>query len=122
MKKSFFSNLFKRCDTRSNLVVTSKEIKLNRRRLCIENLESRELLSVSYQDYERISSQYEDLNLPVSFESTAFLEVSDLTVTNLQEAIHQAEQSESDCVILLRPTESSNQVLSMNGKTLTINA
>ena len=105
--------------------------KRKRSRTCrIEELESREMLSVTPLEFDAIRSQYSDLNWG-NFESYNIIEVSAYGDENdpkhhafseegLLAAIAQAAQSAENDLIVVRTTASQNRII-LDGDALTIN-
>ena len=103
----------------------SKPHKAKRRRgrTCrIEELENREMLSVTLGDFNVLREQYNDLNLRDDYESYNFIEIEahELTSNNFRSAITEARNSAKDDIIVIRTTETQHTV-TLGGSELAIN-
>ncbi|MDO5308329.1 MAG: fibronectin type III domain-containing protein [Planctomycetia bacterium] len=93
----------------------------NARKLKLENLESREMLSVSPVDYQTLQQTYDQLQLTPDYDQVNLIELSELSAQSLQEALNQAAQTEQDDVIVLNTELFANQRLELNDTTITVN-
>ena len=93
------------------------------RRLSLESLENRELLSVSSVEFDQIRAQYADLNLSANMGDYNIIEITaaQLSETALGDAIGTAASSAQNDLIVTRTTETQN-VITLTGSELTINA
>jgi len=115
-----FSNFINRYF--GNVSTSSNPIKRKRGRTCrIEELENREMLSVSMAEFATIRSQYTDLNLSASMADYNVIEIlaNELTDTKLLSAIAEAGMTTQDDLIVLRTTATQN-TLTLNGNPITI--
>ena len=82
------------------------------RKLNIESLESREMLSISPADYDSIRAAYPDLNLSVDMADYNVIEITsaELTARNLQAAIDVAAKTTQDDVIVVRTTADNHTI------------
>ena len=87
-----------------------------KRRLALESLENRELLSVSTTDFDAIKSQYADLNL-TNYADYNFIEIqaNNLTDAALRNAITEATGTAKSDIIVLRTTDEHNKIMLSNG-------
>ena len=92
------------------------------RRLRMEPLEERQMLSVSVADYDAIRSVYPDLNLSASMGDYNVIEITaqDLTEANLRAAIATAGTTTQNDLIVVRTTETQNKI-TLSGAELGIN-
>ncbi|MDO5308289.1 MAG: choice-of-anchor Q domain-containing protein, partial [Planctomycetia bacterium] len=96
---------------------------LTARKLGLENLEERQLLSVNpigTSQYNEIRDTYADLQLPASMNDVNIIEVANLTGAALQDAVNAATQTPQDDLIVLRTTEDSF-VLDLESTAVTVN-
>ena len=96
---------------------------LTARKLGLEALEERQLLSVNQvggAEYEELRAAYAELELPTSLSQINIIELTDLSGAALQEAVNLASQTEMDDLILLRTTR-DNYVLDLDSTAITIN-
>ncbi|MBR4105061.1 MAG: hypothetical protein IKK39_13500, partial [Thermoguttaceae bacterium] len=80
---------------------------LSPRKLGMENLEERQLLSVNpigNSEYDDIRAAYADLELPSSLSQINVIELTDLNAAALQNAVDLAARTTADDLILLRTT------------------
>ena len=106
----------------NNTNSTSKTKKRRNGRVCrIEELESREMLSVSLGEFAAIRSQYADLNLSTNMADYNVIEITakELSVKSLQTALDTAAKTTQDDLIVLR-TDSNNKTLTLDGNPITI--
>ena len=91
------------------------------RRLHVESLESREMLSISPADYDSIRATYPDLNLSAEMDDYNVIEITSdqLTDANLREAIETAGATAENDLIVLRTTDSQNTI-TLSGTELSI--
>ena len=88
-----------------------------KRSLHLEALEERALLSVSPAgDYQDLAAAYSNFQIA---EDANFIDVTDLTVENLQAAIDQAAQTAEDDVVVVHTTAADNTI-QLNGSALVI--
>ena len=91
------------------------------RSLCIEELESRELLSVTLGDFDAIREQYADLNLSANMADYNIIEVGGADPINttdsfafsdagIRAAIARAGQTTGNDLIVVRTTEMQNKI------------
>ena len=82
------------------------------RRLQVEPLESREMLSISPADYDSIRATYPDLNLSANMGDYNVIEITSdqLADANLREAIETAGTTAENDLIVLRTTDSHNTI------------
>ena len=125
----FINRLIKDDSTPNNGHKRRKPVRVCR----IEELESREMLSVTFGEFLEISSKYADLNLgdtQADYESYNFIEVGGADPTNttdsfaftdagLRAAITEADTAMQDCLVVVRTTESQNKI-TLEGTELTI--
>ena len=78
----------------------------------LEVLESRELLSVSVEEYASIRSAYEEFALPLSANDVNIIEIraEDLSIGALKNALDQAGSTKKDDLIVVRTTNTINTV------------
>ena len=95
----------------------SKTSILKGRRLLIEELEDRRLLSVTAAEYEAIREAYAGLELPEPVEGTIpadlniiEIDAANLSVSNLKAAITAAGTTTTDDLIVLRTTDEANTI------------
>ena len=82
------------------------------RKLQIESLESREMLSISPADYDSIRALYPDLNLAASMGSYNVIEITsnELTDAKLRAAIATASTTTKNDLIVVRTTAAQNKI------------
>lgn len=93
----------------------------NNGRICrIEELESREMLSVSMGDFDVIKSQYEDLNL-THYSDYNIIEITadELSAKTLQTAVNFAAQTTQDDLIVVR--NNGARIVDLGTETLNVN-
>lgn len=98
------------------------QTKRRRSRVCrMEELESRELLSVTLGDFDAIRSQYADLDLSASMSDYNVIEIlaDELSESRIQSALSEAATTSQDDLIVIR-TNASQNTLTLNGNPLTI--
>lgn len=95
--------------------------KFNVRRLRMEPLESREMLSVSSGDYNAIREAYPDLNLAANMDAYNVIEimVHELSDSKLRAAIAEAQTTAANDLIVVR-TELLQDRITLNGSELEI--
>ena len=96
---------------------------LTARKLGLESLEERQLLSVNpvgNAEYQDIRESYSNLSLPEDLSQINVIEVSELTADALQAAVNQAAQTKSDDLIVLR-TSSDSYVLNLESTAVNVN-
>ena len=69
--------------------------------MCLEPLETRELLSVSAADYEAIRLRYGDLGLCADYGAVNIIELEQLSARSLQEALDAASLTRKDDLIVV---------------------
>jgi len=102
---------------------TSNKTKRRRGRICrIEELENREMLSVTIGDFNVLREQYSELTLRDDFDSYNFIEIEahELTSDKLRLAITTAGTTEKDDIIVVRTTTTQNTI-TLGGTELAIN-
>ena len=117
MKNYNFNYLF---DNNKNK--TAKAKRLRRGRVCrIEELESREMLSVSLAEFDAIRGQYADLNLSANMANYNIIEIQaeNLSAKALQSAIDKAAKTVQNDLIVIRTTL-DNDTIRLLGNPLTI--
>ena len=105
----------------NNSVPTSKNKRKSGRICRIEELESREMLSVSTAEFATIKSQYEDLNL-TNYADYNIIEITADKLSdaqNLFDAISDAGETTQNDLIVLRTTATHNTIL-LSGNELAI--
>ncbi|MDR2168551.1 MAG: fibronectin type III domain-containing protein, partial [Planctomycetaceae bacterium] len=114
MLKKLFNFLF----TNNNTKIT-KPIK--KRKLQFETLESRELLSVSFAEFDAIRSQYADLELSANMNDYNVIEITaaQLSDANLRNAITTAGTTTKNDLIVIR--NNKNAIVDLKDKSLEIN-
>ena len=93
------------------------------RKLSLEALEERQLLSVNpigSAEYQDIRASYASLSLPEDFNKINVIEITDLTAASLQAAFDQAAQTTTDDLVVLR-TDSDNYTLNLESTAVTVN-
>ena len=93
------------------------------KKLSMEALEERQLLSVSPMapaDYDDIRASYTAAALPENPADINIIEIPDLTAQNLQNAVNEAAKTTQDDLIVLR-TDSNNYVLDLKSNAVTVN-
>ncbi|MDR2642637.1 MAG: fibronectin type III domain-containing protein, partial [Planctomycetaceae bacterium] len=97
-------NILKIVHTFLGSAATSNTEKIKKRKLQIENLEVRDLLSVSVADFDWLRSTYSDINFESSLSHYNVIEIttSQLNETNLKNAITTAGTTTQDDLIVLR--------------------
>ncbi len=100
---------------------TKQKKKISARRLRMEHLENRELLSVSVAEFDAIRAKYADLNLSSDMASYNVIEIAanDLSETNLRNAISAALTSTQNDLIVLRTTSARNAI-TLSGQEIAI--
>ncbi len=96
---------------------------LSPRKLGMENLEERRLLSVNpigNSEYNDIRNAYADLELPSSLSRINVIELTDLSADALQNAVDQAARTTADDLILLRAT-ADDYVLDLGSTAINVN-
>ena len=116
---SFFAFIFgrrKEGESQGNSIKTPRYKKLG-----IEPLESREMLSISTAEFDSIRAMYADLNLAADMADYNVIEItsSSLSGENLRTAITAAEITTENDLIVVRTTETQNKI-TLNGTELTI--
>ena len=71
------------------------------RRIRLEALEARELLSVSAADYEAIRLRYGDLNLTADYAAINIIELEELSARSLQKAVDAAGVTRNSDLIVV---------------------
>ena len=79
----------------------SRRLASRPRRLALEGLEARELLSVNAADYELICQRYSDLNLAADFNAVNVIELEELSAASLQRAIDTACATQKNDLIVV---------------------
>ncbi|GEM_PF-2062244 len=93
------------------------------RKLQIESLENREMLSISTAEFNEIRAMYPDLNLSTSMSSYNVIEITAAQLssdTALRNAINTAETTPEKDLIVVRTTAAQNKI-TLGGSGLTIN-
>lgn len=112
-----------RNDEGTSRAKSDKQRNLSTKKLGLEALEERQLLSVnpvSVSEYDDIRQAYANLELPASMSQINVIAVDDLSAAALQAAVDQAAQTESDDLILLRTT-ADNYVVNLESTAVTVN-
>ena len=89
------------------------------RRLIMEPLESRELLSVSIAEYDQIRSSYSSLKLP-QYEEMNCVEVSACDSDNLRTCLENLDTSEKPALVLLRGDTDNATYVDLENDTLSV--
>ena len=99
----------------------SKSRSLRGRRLRIESLENRELLAVSFAEFEAIRTQYADIGLSADMTDYNVIEITanELSEAKIRDAIADAATTEQDDLIVIRTTGTQNKI-DLDGTELTI--
>ncbi len=100
-----------------------KKRSLTAKKLGLEALEERQLLSVNpmgADEYDEIREAYANLELPASLSQINVIAVDDLSSGALQAAIDQAAQTEADDLIVLRTT-ADDYVVNLESTAVTVN-
>ena len=120
---SLFNRIFGTQAAEKKHAETIKRDKRNHKskRLTLEQLESRDLLSVSPWEYKQILQMHPEFDLPETASDVNIIELdaNSLSADNLQSAIDQAAQTPQDDLIVVRTTEKSNTVSIAN--TISVN-
>ncbi|MBR4975969.1 MAG: hypothetical protein IKY61_02860, partial [Thermoguttaceae bacterium] len=96
---------------------------LSPRKLGMENLEERQLLSVNpigNSEYDDIRNAYADLELPSSLSQINVIELTDLNAAALQNAVDLAARTTADDLILLRTT-ADDYVVDLESTAINVN-
>ncbi|MBQ7029166.1 MAG: hypothetical protein IJN32_02880, partial [Thermoguttaceae bacterium] len=96
---------------------------LSPRKLGMENLEERQLLSVNpigNSEYDDIRAAYADLELPSSLTQINVIELTDLNAAALQNAVDLAARTTADDLILLRTT-ADDYVVDLESTAINVN-
>ena len=96
---------------------------LSPRKLGMENLEERQLLSVNpigNAEYDDIRAAYADLELPSSLTQINVIELTELNAAALQNAVDQAARTTADDLILLRTT-ADDYVVDLESTAINVN-
>ncbi|MDR1269477.1 MAG: hypothetical protein LBK82_08130 [Planctomycetaceae bacterium] len=98
-----------------------KSRSLNSRRLHMESLETRELLSVTAAEFGELRSQYADLNLSANMNDYNVIEItaSQLSDSNLRNAITTARSTTENDLIVVR-TSATENTITLSGSQLSI--
>ncbi|MBR5759526.1 MAG: hypothetical protein IKX88_13110, partial [Thermoguttaceae bacterium] len=102
---------------------SDKKRNMTAKKLGLEALEERQLLSVnplSAPEYDEIREAYANLDLPASMSQINVIAVDDLSSEALQAAIDQAAQTQADDLIVLRTT-ADNYVVNLESTAVTVN-
>ncbi|MBP5621852.1 MAG: hypothetical protein J6X44_07545, partial [Thermoguttaceae bacterium] len=102
---------------------SDKKRNMTAKKLGLEALEERQLLSVnplSAPEYDEIREAYANLDLPASMSQINVLTVDDLSSEALQAAVNQAAQTQADDLIVLRTT-ADNYVVNLESTAVTVN-
>ena len=102
---------------------SDKKRNMTAKKLGLEALEERQLLSVnplSAPEYDEIREAYANLDLPASMSQINVIAVDDLSSEALQAAINQAAQTQTDDLIVLRTT-ADNYVVNLESTAVTVN-
>ena len=102
---------------------SDKKRNMTAKKLGLEALEERQLLSVnplSAPEYDEIREAYANLDLPASMSQINVIAVDDLSSEALQAAIDQAAQTQTDDLIVLRTT-ADNYVVNLESTAVTVN-
>ncbi len=101
----------------------SDRFSLTERKLGLESLEERQLLSVNpigNAEYQDIRDSYSDISLPEDLSQINVIELTDLSAASLQAAVDFAATTESDDLIVVR-TDSENYTIDLESTAITIN-
>ena len=106
----------------TSLISSKARSRASGRHLLFEPLEERQMLAITPADYDTIRAAYPDLNLSENMADYNVIEIteSQLTATNLQNAINSAAQTPENDLIVVRTTETVNTV-TLGGSELAIN-
>jgi len=127
-----FSNFVNRLFDNANKSSSSSKNKRQRGRTCrIEELESREMLSVTFAEYEAIREQYADLDLDTFADEAEYLAqtkyniieitAEDISYESFYYAYIEARRSDQDDLIVVRTTEEYNKLILEADQQLAIN-
>ena len=93
---------------------------IRHRRLQLEHLEERQMLSITQADFDIIRAQNPDLNLSANLSSYNQIDITTLTAANLRTAISTASSSAGNDLIILRTSSGQNNTISLGGTELGI--
>ncbi|MBR5626751.1 MAG: hypothetical protein IKW74_03920, partial [Thermoguttaceae bacterium] len=90
------------------------------KKIRVESLEERALLSVTPMEYAAIRDHYSDLELASGLEDMNIIELMELTANALQQAVDEAAQTEKPDIILINTGQFDTPVLPMENVTISI--